>query len=141
MKKVLSLVAMVMMVLALQACGEKSNLEKLDGKWNCDLKASVKAMAGGAEVNEQMLDQMGTVFKDMNITFDAGKKEVIMTFAGQTHAAPFSVEGEKDNVITLKIENQNSDIAIEKNDKGEEMIGFVLPGSGLVQKVYFTKSK
>lgn len=141
MKKIVSLLALAILVLSLQACGDSSNINKLDGKWACDIKDSANLVSNGVEIDEALLAQLVGIFKDMTITFNTSQKEMTLFMAGNSETAKFTVESEKDDVFVLLVDGQKIIVSLKKNANGNDMITMSVPGQPIQATLAFVRVK
>lgn len=110
MTRLISLTLIAMLTLMVTACGG-SNLDKINGKWNVDWEATMKA-AGQAlqsDLEKRLVQEM---FGTMTLEINAAKKEMTATLAGQTNTSSFEVASETGNTITLKANGSQTTLEI-----------------------------
>ena len=113
MKKFLSIVAVLSMVLMLAACGDdKVTSENLNGEWVIDVAASAARSGKDAESIERMKEDV----KGVSFKFDIKGKTVTFIKDGETESVPLVVESQKDNVFVLNAEGEKVNAVFEKKD-------------------------
>lgn len=99
---------LIMLMLLLAGCS--SNLDKLNGKWQCDTKQTL--VIADEETRKQFADPLAVglleaMLSKFQISVDASKKEITIRMGGMEKTEPFTVESESGNKITLKVRDKS----------------------------------
>lgn len=110
MTRLVSLTLVAMLTLMVTACGG-GNLDKINGKWNVDWEATMKA-AGQTLQSDLEKNLVKEMFGSMTLEINTAKKEMTASLAGQTNTSGFEVESEAGNTITLKANGSQTTLEI-----------------------------
>ncbi len=103
-------------VLSLAACREDSaNLRKLDGKWLCDVNATMQMNKGtfDYQFEEQFTEAvMGSFYME----FDTKTGKMTVGMAGRSESGDFTVVSDKDEIVVLKANNREWSVELKDDD-------------------------
>ncbi|MDR2820417.1 MAG: hypothetical protein LBB60_07810 [Desulfovibrio sp.] len=128
-------IALCLLLLCLAACGP-TNLEKLNGKWNCDVKASIALMDEADRKKMEMMPELAAmIIGAVSITVDSPAKKLTVGMGEFSDTSDFSVVSDSGSVLTLKTGKDTMRIAFKSNDTLE------ITNEGDKKKVIFTRAK
>lgn len=129
MMKRFSLLALAAVLFLMAAGG--SNIERLDGKWQCDVREmfAYQTIQATAEEIEQSAKLLEPVFSAIIIGFDSKTSMFTMQdIETEAQSVPFTLVSAQNNTFVLKIDGDDAIFRLEKGSKGQEILAFSADG-------------
>ena len=117
MRKVLLSSLLLTFTLALAACGSGSNLDKANGDWTCDAKATIELLP--AEMKAQLAAAPGmaeAMFSAFKMNVDSKGKKLSVTMGPATETGDFTVVSDSGKSLVLNMKDDELHIDFTTDD-------------------------
>lgn len=124
-------------ILLLAACGGGSPLEKLNGKWQCDVNATMALMEQSTpEWTEELGSFMQELLSSTMVEFDVKEQRLFVEAGDVEGGGTFALESESGESIVLRLEDGT---LLTLEFRGNDSI-FYDEGSNFYDKLIFTRA-
>jgi hypothetical protein len=109
MRKHLFLPLALVCALALAACGDSGSMaDKLNGKWQCDVKATMALMQQKSpEALQGMEALLEGILSVTSAEFDTKAGKLILDVGGMSETQSFTLSSEKGKTVVLKMDDES----------------------------------